>query len=205
MRKLLISGLIAAPVFYYIGLFAGAATYPGYDHMTRYASELGAADAPYPIIFNASIIACGVAAIIGAFGAWSGLRALTGRGGWAVATAVLLGLWGVAMIMGGAFPMPDERHGAFGLGLVAPLIPLFALIAIAPVPRATGMKLFLSLVFGASIILLAIMMGVGGLVRVENVGAWQRLNSGSSIPWLAVFGVWLLQATGRPLKPSASL
>ena len=37
--------LIAITALYYFGLFAGAATYPGYSHMTNYASELGAAAA----------------------------------------------------------------------------------------------------------------------------------------------------------------
>ena len=46
--------LIAITALYYFGLFAGAATYPGYSHMTNYASELGAAAAPYPWLFTAA-------------------------------------------------------------------------------------------------------------------------------------------------------
>lgn len=192
MRRILTRALIAAPLCYYFGLFAGAAAYPGYDHMTRYASELGAADAPYPIIFNASIIACGMAAIAGAIGLALTLNAMNRRWGWAAAAGAVLALWGASMITGGLFPMPDERHGAFGLGLVAPLAPLFTLLALWSVPHAPRMKVFLALIFVGSLAVLAIMMGVGGLVRLSNVGAWQRLNSGLSIPWLAVLGAWLM-------------
>lgn len=200
MQRLLVGGLILAPIFYYFGLLGGAATYPGYDHATRYASELGAADAPYPWLFNYSIIACGAAALIGAVGLAPELRRVSGGWGWAVAASVVFGLWGVAMIMGGLFPMPDERHGAFGLGLVAPLAPLFVLLALWNAPRSAGVKAFLAVVFVGSVAVLAVMMGVGGLVRLDNVGIWQRINSGFSIPWMAVLGLWLLL---RPRAPSA--
>lgn len=192
MRKILTGGLLAAPALYYFGLLAGAATYPGYDHATRYASELGAADAPYPWLFNGSIIGAGVAAILGAAGLAMMLRRISGGWGWASAAGVVLALWGVSMIMGGLFPMPDERHGAFGLGLVEPLAPLFSLAALWRAPKGAGMKTFLAFVFAGSVIVLAIMMGVGGLVRLDNVGIWQRINSGFAIPWMAVLGAWLM-------------
>lgn len=205
MKQPLTAGLILAPVCYYLGLFAGAATYPGYDHATRYASELGAAGAPMPWIFNNSIMACGAFAIVGAIGLFLALRQLTGHGKWALAAAVALGLWGVAMIMGGAFPMPDERHGAFGLGLVGPLVPLFVLLALWRLPHSGAMRAFLAFIFVGSVIVLAIMMGVGGLVRLDNVGAWQRVNSGISIPWLAVLGFWLLlRLSDRPGEAPAT-
>ena len=192
LRKLTLGALIAVPVCYYFGLLAGAATYPGYSHVTRYASELGAAGAPFPALFNFSIIACGLAALVGAFGLGAALRERGGGGAWASAATIALGLWGAAMVTGGVFPMPDDRHGAFGLGLVAPLIPLFTLLALRPVPNTRGMKWFLALVFVASVILLAIMFGVGQLVTRHNVGLWQRVNTGVSSPWLAVLGWWLL-------------
>lgn len=197
MRKILVGGLIAAPLFYYFALLAGAATYPGYDHATRYASELGAADAPYPALFNYSIIACGVAAMIGAAGLAISLRSTSGRWGWALAAGITLALWGASMIMGGMFPMPDERHGAFGLGLVGPLVPLFTLFALWSAPQTRGMKTFLAFIFLGSAAVLSIMMGVGGLVRLDNVGVWQRINTGFAIPWMAVFGAWLLMSSPK--------
>lgn len=59
MRKPLALSLIAITILYYFGLFAGAATYPGYSHVTNYASELGAAEAPYPWLFNVSHVGGG--------------------------------------------------------------------------------------------------------------------------------------------------
>jgi len=46
---------------------------------------------------------------------------MAGHSKWATVAAVSFVAWGVAMIMGGMFPMPDERHGGFGLGLAVPI------------------------------------------------------------------------------------
>ena len=193
MRKLLAAMLIAIPVLYYFALIGGAATYPGYSHVTNYASELGAADAPFPALFNVPIILAGIAALVAAILLTRGIIGLGGSRLWAILTAVALGMWGASMVMGGMYPMPDDRHGGFGLGLAGPLVPLFTLLAIRPVRNSRGMQLFLGAIFVASVVMLAIMFGVGQLVTHANVGLYQRLNTGASIPWLAVLGAWLVR------------
>jgi hypothetical membrane protein len=157
MRKMLLGALISVPIFYYFALIAGAATYPGYSHVTRYASELGAADAPHPALFNIPIIIGGIAALLGAFGLALALRDLSGRSTWAMAAGIALALWGMSMVMGGMFPMPNNLHGGFGLGLLGPLVPVFALLALRNVPDTRGIKMFLAFIFVGSIIVLAIM------------------------------------------------
>jgi hypothetical membrane protein len=192
MKKLLAAGLVAAPILYYFGLFAGAAAYPGYDHITRYASELGAQGAPHPEIFNYSILAMGASSIVGALGLALCLRDVSGRWLWPALAGLTFAIWGASMIMGGLFPMPDERHGAYGMGLVQPLAPLFTLLALLSVPKSMGIKLFVGFILLGSLTLLAIMMGVGELVRVANVGAWQRTYTAFAIPWTLVLGLWLI-------------
>lgn len=185
--------LIAIPLLYYFGLIAGAATYPGYSHVTNYASELGAAGAPYPELFNVSIILLGVCALAAAPLLLTELGELSGGKLWPRLAGIALALWGASMVMGGLFPMPDDRHGGYGLGLAAPLIPLFTLLALRKVAGANSMVLFLGFVFLASLVMLAIMFGVGSLVTTANVGLFQRLNTFVSIPWLAVLGLWLMR------------
>ena len=197
MRRLQLWALVAIPVFYYFALIVGAATWPEYSHVTRYASELGSAEAPWPGLFNYAIILAGLAALFAATGLAAALRDLSGRALWPALAAVALALWGAAMVMGGWFPMPDYRHGGFGLGLAAPLVPLFVLLALRRLPDAAAMRIFLALVFVAQLVLLAIMFGVGELVTRANVGLWQRANSAVGIPWLAVLGLWLLRRQGR--------
>lgn len=199
MRKTLALALTGIPAFYYFALIAGAASYPGYSHVTNYASELGAADAPYPWLFNYSITLAGAAALLAAVVLPDAFRTIRANRAWSIIAAIALGLWGVAMVMGGLFPMPDERHGAFGLGLVAPLIPLFVLMALQPVEDRRGLRIFLAIIFVASIVMLAIMFGVGELVTRANVGLYQRLNTAASIPWFAVLGIWLL-VRERPVQ-----
>ena len=72
-------------------------------------------------------------------------------------------------------------------------MPLFTLLALRPVSDTRGMKLFLGFVFLGSVVLLAIMFGVGQLVTRVNVGIWQRLNTAMPIPWFTVLGYWLLK------------
>ena len=200
MRRIELAALIAVPVLYYFALIVGAAFYPGYSHVTRYASELGAADAPYPDLFNYSIVLGGIAALLGAVGLAAALRDLSGGRLWPLLAGIALALWGAGMVMGGWFPIPDERHGGFGVGLAGPLVPLFTLLALRRVPCSGAMRAFLAVIFVGQVVLLAIMFGVGELVTRANVGIWQRINSGFGIPWLAVLGLWLL---GRERRRTA--
>ena len=184
--------LIVSPSFYYFGLIAGSLTYPGYSQVTQYASELGSSEAPYPWLFNFSIIAYGAATIFGAYGFWLALSQISNRRLWVSLAVIALLLWGIAMIIGGIFPIPDERHGAYGLGLAGQFTSLFALIALWRVPNSAGIRAFLAFIFVSSLIFFVIMMGVGGLVRLDNVGIWQRVNGLFAIPWITVLGLWLL-------------
>lgn len=189
--------LIAVTCFYYFGLLIGAATYPGFSHVTRYASELGMAEAPYPAIFNISAMLCGLSAIGAAVLLPASLPRIGAARLWLVLAAIALVLWGIGTIMAGLFPIPDERHGGFGLGLGGPLIPLFLLLSIRRLADTGAIKIFLAVIVFASIAMFAIMFGVGHLVTSDNVGLWQRLNSVFSIGWFAVFGVWLLLRARR--------
>jgi hypothetical protein len=106
-------------------------------------------------------------------------------------------LWGIAIVIGGLYPLPDERHGAYGLAIVGQLTPLLSLIALRKVKGLAALKYFLAFIFIASLALFAIMMGVGELVTRANVGIWQRTYGALSIPYLTVLGWVLLQRMKR--------
>ena len=197
-RSKLLWGLILAPFFYYIGLFGCAMLWPGYSHVTQYASELGSAASPCPTLFNGNVILCGLAALIGGFGLSHVLAEFSGLRGWATAAGVSISLWGIAIVIGGLYPMPDERHGAFGLAIVGQLTPLFTLVALRKVEGVAALKAFLAFIFLASLAMFAIMMGVGELVTRANVGIWQRTYGALSIPYLAILGWLLMQRAARP-------
>jgi hypothetical membrane protein len=196
-KERLLWGLILAPIFYYVGLIGGGLLWPGYSHVTQYASELGSAAAPYPAVFNTSIILCGLSALIGGAGLSHALSRLSGKRGWSLAAGISVSLWGVAMIVGGLNPMPSELHGAYGLAIAGQITSLFALLALRNVEGLAGLKIFLGVIFVASLAVFAIMMGIAGPLRRANIGIWQRINSGLGIPYLAVLGWVLLQRMRR--------
>ena len=184
---------VAAPVLYYAVLLAGPLIFPGYDHVTQYASELGGPKAPNPMIFNLTIMAAGVAAVLGGLGFF---RGLTRIGGGRIASALAglsIALWGAGMVMGGMFPMPDERHGGFGVGLAVQVAPLFAAWALWKVPGAGKARWALVALAVVMAVFFAIMMGIGGLVSRANVGLWQRAYSLAMIPWIGLLALWLLK------------
>ncbi len=195
-RSPLLWGLILAPVFYYVALIGGSLLWPGYSHVTQYASELGSSASPNPMFFNGNVILCGLSALIGGFGLAQVLTRLSDSR-WAVAAGVSISLWGLAIVIAGLYPMPDDRHGAYGLAIVGQFTPLFAWLALRNVEGLGGLKTFLAVIFVASFALFAIMMGVGGLVTRANVGIWQRINTAVGIPYLAVLGWVLLQQAKR--------
>ena len=189
----LLWGLILAPVFYYVGLIGGGLLWPGYSHVSQYASELGSAAAPYPMFFNVFAILCGLSAFLGGFGLRQGLAQISGRRGWAVASGITLSLWGIAVILAGLYPMPHELHGAYGLGMAGQLTPLFALLALRGVEGLGWLRIFLGLIFVASLAMFFYMMGAAGPLPRATIGLYQRINSALAIPYLAVLGCALLQ------------
>lgn len=197
MKQKLLWGLILVPVFYYVGLVGGALLWPGYSHASQYASELGSAAAPYPAFFNTNAILCGLSALVGGVGLSHGLNRLSGKRGWSIAAGISISLWGVSVILAGLYPMPHELHGAYGLGIAGQFTSLFALLALRNVEGLAGLKVFLGIIFVASLTMFLIMMGVAGPLRRANIGIWQRINSGLGIPYLAVLGWVLLRQLKR--------
>jgi hypothetical membrane protein len=206
MQRLYLWGLILAPIFYYTGLIGGALLWPGYSHVSQYASELGSAASPHPMFFNTNAILCGLAAIIGAVGLNHALATLSGKRGWAMAAAISVALWGASVIMAGLFPMPHELHGAYGLGIAGQLTPLLTLLTLRNVEGTFGLKLFLGFIFVASLAMFLVMMGIAGPLKIATIGLYQRVNSFLGIPYLAVLGWALLRRTAqsRTIGPSTT-
>lgn len=197
MQRGLVWLIVLVPVFYYVALIGGSLTWPGYSHVTQYASELGSAAAPYPNLFNYNIVAGGIAAIAGGLGLFLALRQLSGRTVLPFLAGLTLTLWGAGMVMGGWFPMPDDRHGGYGLTIAGQLTPLFVLLSLRGGANTGALRALCAVIFVVSGTLFAIMMGVGGLVTYDNVGLWQRANSFFGIAWLAALGLLLLARLPR--------
>lgn len=195
MKRQLLWGAVLAPVFYYIGLIGGGLLWPGYSHVSQYASELGSSAAPVPAFFNVAAILCGLAGVAGGIGLSHVLARVSGRPGWAMAAGIGLSLWGVSVILAGLYPMPHELHGAYGLGMAGQLVPLFSLLALRGVAGLGALRVFLGVVFLASLAMFLVMMGLAGPLPAARIGIYQRINSFLGIPYLAVLGWVLLRRT----------
>lgn len=197
-KRALLWAAVAVPFLYYGTLLVSAAFYPGYNHVTQYASELGSSQAVYPAIFNVGTILGGVAIIVASFGVFHAAVAVGARRILALVAAVCLVLFGVGAIFGGLFPMPDPRHGGFGLGMASHLVPFVLALAFWKRPGLRPLATFL-LVSGIVMLgLFAIMMGVGHLVTRSNVGLFQRAYSLTVFPWVGVTGYALLRRLRQP-------
>jgi hypothetical membrane protein len=190
-RILLLAGILI-PVVYFGLLLLAPVIYPGFSYVTQYASEMGSAAARYPAVFNTGVMLCGVAGLVASFGFFDAVRRLGGNTLLAALTGLTLFLFGIATFMGGKFPMPDERHGGYGLGLAFQLAPLFLALALWRRRSLRGLCIFLLVVFGVMTFVILVMMGVGGLVTRANVGLWQRANALAGFPWLGV-AAWRLR------------
>src|SRR5215218_8841807 len=78
IRILLLAGIVI-PVVYFGLLIIAPLLYPGYSHVTQYASELGSADARYPAVFNTAVMLCGLAGLLASFGFFHAVRRLGGN------------------------------------------------------------------------------------------------------------------------------
>ncbi len=189
-RALLAAG-VAVPFLYFGTVFGAALLYPGYSHVSQYASELGMAGQPSAALFNGGILATGVATLLGSFGISRGARRAGARPVAAVIGALLLGLFGLGLMMGGLFPMPDPRHGGFGLGMSVHLAPFALAAALWRLPGRRRLCVFLMVTGVAAGVLLAIMMGVGGLVTRADVGLFQRTYALTLFPWIGILSASL--------------
>ena len=192
LEKSLLYAGIAVPLIYFGNLILTPLFYPGYNHVTQYASELGGPDAPRPYIFNTAILLLGVAGLVAAAGYFLGLRRLTGKTLLPALLGLILLLFGVSMVMGGLYPMPDERHGGFGLGMGVHLGPLLLALALRKRPHLRGLRVYLLITMVLMVVFFAIMMGVGQLVTRANVGIFQRVYALNLFPWIGI-GAWFVK------------
>ena len=197
-RRLLALG-IAVPLLYFGTLIVAASTWPEYSHVTRYASELGGPEAPKPWIFNGGIIVMGIACVLAAVGFGQALYRVSARRVLSILAGVCVGLFGVGMLMGGLFPMPNPLHGGFGLAFAIVPAPALMALALLGIPGFARFRAVLWIGTAAMLTTLAIMMGVGQLVTRANVGVWQRVNALAMFPWLGVAAWWLLRSLARPV------
>lgn len=207
LEKSLLLAAVAVPWLYLGNLLISALFYPGYSHITQYASELGGPDAPIPALFNTGVILVGAAGIAAGLGFFLALRRLTNTILLSLGLGLCVSLFGLSLVLGGVFPMPDERHGGYGLGLGIHLGPVLLALALRQHKTLSALNPYLIITALLFVMMFAIMMGVGGLVTRANVGIFQRLYALCMFPWIGVAGYYLNRQLRLPASavPSSGL
>lgn len=198
MRNQLFCGIIAAGLYFATAIIASL-TWPGYSHVTQYVSELGSAAAPHPWLFNGGILLAGAFGLLGSSGIFRYFRQQQRpvAGGFAAAA---MGAWSIGLLFGGAFPMPNPLHNAFGIILGVVLLPP-ALLAGLRGRSSPGLNAFLAGWMVAMYTMLLILFGVGGLVTTGNLGLWQR---GFAVVLIGGIGVACLLLWRRAARPGSA-
>ena len=202
LHRVLLRAAIAVPVIYFATLIVASLLYPGYSHLTQYASELGSATARWPLVFNTGTVAGGLLAIAGGVGFFLVLRRVA-HPALAALTGLCVALFGVGFVFGGLFPMPDPRHGGYGTGFAVHLAPVFLVAAIWNARKPGWLTPFLLGVIGYMTAMFLVMMGIGELVTRANVGAFQRMYALGILPWIGVVA-WALDRGMIQRKPRVS-
>jgi hypothetical membrane protein len=173
-RRLLLAAGIAVPFIYFANLIAAEAMTPGFNPGSQMPSELGLAGLPLAAVFNAGLIAVGVALVLAALGLFLGLAKLGANTALAAATGISLAMAGAAMAMAGLFPLPDPLHYGFNLllgGILTPLLGAFALGAVRDTARERAV------LFGAFAAIVGLRLAVSlvpGMADATTVGYWVR-------------------------------
>jgi hypothetical membrane protein len=191
-RALLAVGVLA-PVVALGSVLAGMLAFPGFDNATQYISELGAAEALRPELFNFGVLVSGVGAVAAGLGFALAVLALGGSRWAAGCIFVSFLVAGVGLVIAGLYHWPDPRHRAVNLGLGIQLAPVFLLWGLARVKGLGGVKAFLAVAFAvmAALTVLTRHLLFPGLVNDANVGWWERAFAFVLVGWSAVAALCL--------------
>ena len=173
-ERILLAGGVAVPIIYFANLIVAEVLSPEVDPWSQLPSDLGVAGVAWAPVFNAGLVAVGLAAAAGAVGLFLGLRQIG-------ANIVLSGLTGAVMLVAGfvmamaeLFPLPDPLHYGFNLLPIGMLTPLFAALALGAAKDAARDRAIIFAGFVAIVSLVVATGSIAGLVTRETVGLWSR-------------------------------
>lgn len=182
---------VTVPFIYYGIQAAAAPFFTGYSILGNTASELGSDRSECPLIFNAGIMAQGVASLAASVGFLLALRRLRINTALAALTAVALAMNGVQSIWAGYYPIPDPRHAGHLPFVVA--MTLLPVLLTATLWRQGGTLLRVYLVSTLVLLggVLTLRSGLSGLDKYEYRGLLQRVFTLSIFPPIGV-GAYVL-------------
>jgi hypothetical membrane protein len=184
IEMLALRAALAVPVLYFGSVLLGILTYPGFDPLRQFASELGAEGAPHPRVLNVGVILAGAFALVAVVGFAFALHRLSARPIPARLACYATATLGLALIVAGAFPMPNLLHmvgSAIGLPVLA--APMLLAAALRPRPDTSRLRRFLLI---NNLLMFAALIAFLSATGTRLVGLCQFLYTLTAVPWLAV-------------------
>lgn len=177
--KYLIKQAIIIPIFYFIPVLVAGLLVENYDLVKQHASEITISNFYYAkLIINIGFILTGLSIILFALGIIGNLKKL-------YISSILLIIFGLSMVSNGLYPMGNNMHGFYGIGLSQMLLPF---VVCYELKNENIKKLFfnISLITGFVIFIYFWTMIIG-FDPSNYKGLTQRVASAFIFGWLAYF------------------
>jgi hypothetical membrane protein len=185
------SGMVV-PFLYYGVQIVAAPYFPEYSFMRHAASLLGSDLSTRPSIFNAGVIATGLATLLAvpgfflAFQRIGANRILT----WIICLTLVGSA--VSSLRAGYYPLPDARHAGHPALLITMILPPFLLTATLWKEReARLLKAYLVATIVLLVVMIPIMSGMTDLDTHSFSGLLQRIFAFTVFPPIAVCALFL--------------
>ena len=187
----LASGM-AVPFLYYGTQIVAAPFFPDYSFMRQAASLLGSNLSTRPLIFNAGVIATGLATLLAVPGFFVAFQNVGANRFMSWITCLALVGSAISSLWAGYFPLPDPRHVGHPALLVAMILLPFLLNATLWKKRdAWLLKAYLGATITLLIAMIPIMSGITGLDTRSYSGLLQRIFAFTVFPPIAVCAFFL--------------
>lgn len=185
-RNLRLKIAVFMPLLMIADVWLAQRLYPGFDQGSQFISELGAAKAPHPLVFNVGMVVAGAAGVLAGHGFDAVLREAGGRPQVSAFAGLWIAMTGLGAAFAGLFHWPDEMHRACGIGLAIQLAPVFTGWALWGVEGHRRLALF-SWIWGVGLlVVLMLLTGVWNIRTGYDVGLWQRSHAVLALTWLAI-------------------
>ncbi len=189
---------MAVPFLYYGVQIAAAPYFPGYSFMSQAASLLGSDHSTHPSIFNAGVIATGIATLCAAVGFFRALQRLGANPILTWMTSMALVGSAISSLLAGYFPLPDPRHVGHPALLVAMIsLPFLLAAALWKERDQRLMKAYLAATIVVLVVMIPIMSGVTNYDTRAYSGLLQRIFAFTVFPPIAVCALFLTRRVTR--------
>jgi hypothetical membrane protein len=172
---------IVAIIGYITNIIILAELYPDYSHAKQQISELGMSNAPNSLMFALGEIIAGTFFMLSSISAYFTIIDVTKKKYLSVIFALCITFFGISLLYSGYFPLPDERHNGYGMGVFILLAPIFLTWSCWNIPKLRTFSYVNLIAFLLLIIVMALNVS---FASPDNQGLFQRVFVLSTFLWI---------------------